>query len=241
MKRLIIILSCCLAVVFLGAMLNQTLDLFDDSIEDTAVDFSQLTYVALGDSITDGRDIYGIFDIDYPMLVRQELGLRGYTNCGISGTTIAHRESVTNGFVDRYNAMPYADIVSVLGGVNDYQTNVPLGTINDTSLTTFYGSVNALAKGLKEKYSNSFVFFMTPYPCSSQWSANNTSRNTLEDYANAIKQVCSKYDILVLDLYHNGNFDYNANSRDGLHPNEKFFATNTAPQIAQFIRDNYNK
>lgn len=241
MKNIIIILCCVLVVVSLGAIVSQTFDFIDSQNEQRTVDFSQLTYVALGDSITQGCDIYGTYKVDYPLFVRQELGLASYKNYGLHSTTIAVRSGFTTSFLERYKTMQSADIVSVLGGVNDYQTNVPLGTIDDTSLTTFYGAVNALAKGLKEKYPNSFVFFMTPYPCSSHWTDKNTSRYTLEDYANAIKQVCAKYDIPVLDLYNYGDFDYDKNSRDGLHPDEKFFVTNTAPQIAQFIRDNYNK
>ena len=86
---------------------------------------------------------------------------------------------------------------------------------------------------------------MTPYKeypyHSNTCDTPNRNGYTLEDYANAINVVCAKYNIPVLDMYNLGNFElemYDTNS-DGIHPSQEFFEKYTAPQIAKFIKENY--
>ena len=53
------------------------------------VDFSELTFVAFGDSITYGADlkIGGRVEKPYPTVVSELLGLKSYENKGVSGAT----------------------------------------------------------------------------------------------------------------------------------------------------------
>ena len=74
------------------------------------------------------------------------------------------------------------------------------------------------------------------------WSDINSQGYNLVDVANAIKEVAAIYNIAVLDLLEEGNFEsimYDSDC-DGIHPNQKFVLEVMAPQIAQFIKNNYN-
>ena len=234
--------------------LNQSQSQNPSSDKTEIIDFSSLTYFAFGDSITYGSDCsHALAQMEnpYPVLVAEELGLKSHTNYGIVASTIATGVVNSNNYTlpSMYDcvvsAKTGADIVSIMGGVNDYNTNVELGTIEDVSTTTFYGSLNAICKVLKSKYPNAFIFFMTPYkeyPYQQKTcDTKNEKGYVLEDYANAIKDVCSIYDIPVLDMYTYGNFDleFSASGSDGIHPSQEFVINYTTPQIVRFIKKNY--
>lgn len=200
------------------------------------VDFSSMTYVALGDSLTYGEDGFtdARMDNPYPELVKNILGLKSVQNCGISGDRVDE-------MYKRVNKMTAgAEIVSFMGGTNDCYQSVPLGTIDDNDMSTFYGRLNLLTKVLLKKYPNAFIFYMTPFKSTrSTLMSGNKNGDTLEDFAKAIKDVCRLHDIPCLDLYNSGKFElemYDEGS-DGIHPSQQFYNEHTAPQIAQFIRE----
>lgn len=212
---------------------------------ETDIDFSDKTYVALGDSITYGLD--GMKDgkrmgFPYPELVKKQLTLKQAINYGISGSTLS-ANSIYNfePMSIRYVEMVDADIISVLGGVNDYLNNVPLGTLTDTGKNTIYGSLNVLCEGLSLKYPSSFIFFMTPFKLINH--STNDLGYSLEDVAKAVKEVCEIYNIPVLDLYNFGLYELEAQNpkSDKLHPSQQFFVEYTSPQISRFIADYYDK
>lgn len=214
-------------------------------IKNEEVDFSILNMVCLGDSITYGYEPYTGKKMQnpYPELVKELLGLNSISNYGIPGDTVGYapdRQIMANRYIEMKDN---TDIISVLGGINDYRYGIiPLGNIDDNTINTIYGAYNVLAQGLTEKYPNSFIFFMTPY----KWAGDKgvcSQGYTLEDMSNVIKEVCAKYDIPVLDLYSNGNLEseFNLSDSDGLHPTQEFLINYTAPQIAEFIKNNYDK
>ena len=250
MKIITIISCCCLVALSVSAIVTGSIAIArnnckNETVSPDNIDFSQLTYVALGDSITYGVDgfskVGNRVKYPYPELVEIELLLQQSVNCGISGSTIASGLNSYYPMAERYVDMPDGDIVSVLGGVNDFWRNIPLGTISDTNTDTFYGALNTLAKGLKSKYPNAFIFFMTPYKYAGL--AVNGNGNTLKQFADAVKEVCVANDLPFLDMYNYGNFEMEMNTEqsDGVHPSQSFFKNHTAPQIAQFIRLYYNK
>lgn len=245
LKIVIVVLACCLAAVLVSAIVFGILYFATRSRDDDATDFSNLTYLALGDSITYGYDSArnGLaMDNPYCKVVEKLLVLKNSINEGISGSTVAA------GFLraemcERYKTMPdNADIVSVMGGVNDYAVGVPLGKADDTDTTTFYGALNALASGLKAKYPNAFIFFMTPLKFRDCENAVGLSGAMLKDYRKAVKDVCAKYDIPVLDTNELADYSKEYNTPgytgDGLHPSQEFMLKTLGPLIAQFIRDN---
>ena len=211
--------------------------------EENNIDFFDLTYVAFGDSITYGADYtraYAQMDNPYPKLVSEELKLLSFRNLGVSGATFVTNDLNRVCMTDNILSFDEnADIISVMLGVNDYACSLPLGTTTDNSNTTIYGSLNLIAKHLTTVYKDSFIFFMTPY----KTTFNGSLSYSLSDVANAVKEVADLYDISVLDMYNLGNYElemYSASS-DGIHPSQDFISRYTAPQIAEFIKQNYNK
>ncbi len=206
--------------------------------QEQQVDFSNLTYVAFGDSITAQRN-----GVTYTEFVSQELSLKDYLVCGYSGYTLCYHYLCPSPLCTKIEEFNYTyDIISLMGGVNDWAASSPLGTINDLSNETVYGALNIIATTLKTKYPNSFVFFMTPYKHIG-WDNLNSAGYNLYAIANAVKEVANKYNIPVLDMFNLGQFElemYNEDS-DGCHPSKDFIQNYTAPQIAQFIKDNYKK
>lgn len=209
--------------------------------------FQNVNYIAFGDSITFGLTpkVGSKLKNPYPELVAETLNFKSVANEGFCGGTIC-RNNLNYVCVTEMvlSSTKKADIISVMLGVNDYANNLPLGDINDKSVETVYGGLNLIAEHLITTQEDAFIFFMTPYkykPDSGYCTDINEAGYTLEDVAIAVKQVAAKYDIAVLDMYNEGQFElemYNANS-DGIHPSQEFIREYTAPQIAEFIRQNY--
>ena len=167
----------------------------------------------IGDSIVAGND----FD-EY---VTSALGLIE-TDYGIGGSTIALKADGTDGrnaLCARYAEMTNdADIIAVSCGTNDFEYAwSPIGDINSTENTTFYGALKTLCEGLLTKYPQKLIFFTTPIKRAQAFESGNGgeytedgvattpfSKNkygkTLMDYADIIKEVCGYYSIPVLDL-----------------------------------------
>lgn len=245
-KNIFLILSTIL-LVSASVKLFSNNDIVENNIINDEIDFSNMTMNCLGDSITWGYDTDNNgnqMKNPYPKLLKEELGLAKVRNYGISGSTLTSVYTNKNPMSLRYKKMmSNADIISVMGGINDYwMSDVELGQNTDTDTTTIYGALNVLTKGLKIKYPNSYIFFMTPYKWGNDMGSNSLGYS-LEDISNAIKEVCSYHNIDVLDMYENGNIeiDFEKESSDLLHPSQEFIQEYTTPQIANYIREHYKK
>jgi lysophospholipase L1-like esterase len=145
----------------------------------------------LGDSITEAA--WGGVT-KYDAIISNKYGM-SLVNYGEGGTRIAYTADRTRAFVERYQEMrDDADIITVFGGTNDYSANVPLGTITSTDNSTFYGALNILCTGLINKYVGKSIGFITPI------QRRGYDVTKMMQYVNAIKEVCAKYSIPVLDL-----------------------------------------
>lgn len=224
----------------------------DNSNEDNSsevVDFTTLSYVAFGDSITYGADYslsYSQMGEPYPELVSNALGLASFTNKAVSGATFCTNTLDRVCMTDRVlSHTDKADIISVMLGVNDFATSLPLGKFGDTTSATIYGSLYLIAEHLTTTQEDAFIFFMTPYKCkigTKTYKDKNNAGYVLADVVTAIKVVASEYNIPVLDMFNEGQYElemYNHGS-DGIHPSQEFIREYTAPQIEEFIRQNYS-
>lgn len=199
----------------------------------------------LGDSITFGycNENGDAMSKPYPSLIQEMFKIPVVRNYGINGSTLADGE---NPMYLRYKDMEEADIISVFGGTNDFgRTQVeisPLGTISDHLGNTVYGALNILCYGLKEKYPQALIFFMTPLRCGGDTIPNKYGY-CLKDVKIAIETVCKKYNIPVLDLYSKGGFEPdNAEflkkyGVDDLHPNQQFIEEILTPKILLFMKE----
>ena len=154
---------------------------------------------------------------------------------GIEGQRIYH-------FTGRYQDMNESDIITVLGGINDYFANTTLGTIDDVSVGTFYGGLNVLARGLKSKFPNSLIVFITPMKAKGESDTSegyNFKGTALKSYIQAIKDVCTAESLPCIDLY---NLDIitwdniNARTYDGLHWEQKTYELVAQVLLNEFIK-----
>ncbi|MGN1317298.1 MAG: SGNH/GDSL hydrolase family protein [Acutalibacteraceae bacterium] len=194
-------------------------------------------WACLGDSITYGYSLANANESRYTTLVSKECGVVSY-NYGFSGSriTAAGDETTTTytrSMVIRYESMiDDADIITVFGGINDANNNLPLGEFGDTDIYTFYGALDTLINGLQSKYAGKPIGFITPL--------NYGENAQHEKYVNAILDICGKYAIPVLDMYHEGLISTRTDAlsalyfADGLHPNELGHQV-MARKIANFL------
>lgn len=203
----------------------------------------------LGDSMTYGTGTTKA----YHQWFRQLCGFSTVVNYGVGGSCIAPKvdtvptwEEGIESFCERYSAMDNdADTVVVLGGVNDWVTGRTLGALTDTGTDTFYGAMKSLCEGLIAKYPTSNIYmFSSPQndyvsrPADSisgtAWAGNTEGYNRkgrkIQDYANAMKEVCAVYGIPFYSLTDNlfwglsgvlgdNNGTSGVYGSDALHPN----------------------
>lgn len=174
----------------------------------------------LGDSFTDNtRDSLGagtFYFTRWYEYAREINNIKTVYNYGFGGTCMSPVVSGKDSFYDRMKTMykehPNVSAVFVLGGTNDYNYNVQLGTINDDTTDTFYGTLNKMCEYLKNEYYHTPTIFCTPImrvspsdgktetiPANEQTNSNG---NTLEEYVNAMIETCRKWSIPCFDAYH---------------------------------------
>ena len=197
----------------------------------------------LGDSITEG---VGVKDQNnrYDNRLAEYLQLAAHNNYSISGSRLAHQRLPSEKprydlcFCGRaYDMDPTADMVIVYGGVNDYiHGDAPFCEMGDTTPATFCGGVYFLMNYLRENYSTKPIIFMTPARCflrkeisdllPSTHAKKTTPGKELLAYVEAIQETAKKFDVAVLDLYHDLGIDphnmedFNTYTTDGLHFND---------------------
>ena len=189
----------------------------------------------LGDSITYGFGIDNPDDI-FPNLIQKKGDLPAVRNYGVCATRIARQKYPSDDpmadrdFCMRCETMDTdADIVCVFGGTNDYgHGDAPIGKTSDKTPDTFCGALNYLIQYLKRNFPNAFIFFITPlHRLNENDSRGDGSKKQpgppLCTYVKAIKDVCAKDDVQVLDLYGDNSGPRNSVAQDytfdGLHPN----------------------
>lgn len=200
-------------------------------------------YKALGDSITRGEDptdsYNPMLNNRYTDIVAKNLGLQAF-NYGVGGSRIAVTAGRSDSMWERRNVGP-SFIYSIMGGTNDYAVSVPMGTENDGDYTHFAYAFDQLVRFYMV---GTYFFVITPIRRENGGVANSVGL-TLEDYVNKEIEICKKYGVPVLDLYHSGllNPDFsswkNSFVPDGIHPNTKGMDI-IANRITSFIKELVN-
>ena len=190
-----------------------------------------LTINFLGDSITEG---HGTTDPEkaFHQIIKEKYGLEFAYNYGIGGTRIARQLVPTRGrtkhdlyFELRAETMDRnADAVVVFGGTNDYgHGDAPLGETESEDIYTFCGAVNSLIGKLEREFPKAEIIFMTPLHRLNETQPTQPDGKILEDYVNAIREICKKRNIPVIDLFEINPLDPRDAELvpDGLHPSDE--------------------
>lgn len=193
--------------------------------------------IFVGDSITAGTNCEGE---TYWEILIDELELGSGEAMATPGSCISSTSDYGNDhepLINRFNDIPEADLITIFMGTNDYGHDTPLGTIDDTTDVSFYGALNVIIPALQAKYPDAKIVFITPihrygFGVNSATgemhtfdSVPNGAGYILEDYVNAIKTVCEKYNVSLIDLYTELELDPSSEEtreyymEDGLHPN----------------------
>lgn len=161
------------------------------------------SWATLGDSITAGATWQG--------LVAAALGMT-ITNFGIGGTKISGPTGDANAMCQdaRIDAIPATvDLITMMGGTNDWAQSVPLGTENSTDPLTFNGALNTYAaKAFSRWPTKRLALATTPYGEIPAWTgragwtspAHNALGLTTNDYAAAIRKACDRLNIHCIDV-----------------------------------------
>lgn len=182
-----------------------------------------LKWGAIGDSVT--------VQTEWQFKVIGSTGLE-YEGFGASGTKISGADTTAMCSDTRINAVATdKDLVTVMGGINDWGASVALGTINSTNNTQFYGALNQMIEKLMTRFPTKRIIVFTPtyadyrdYPGNTSGWADaytNLESLTISDYAEAVRLVCKKYGVPVVDLCGECGWNrFNAPSftSDGVHP-----------------------
>lgn len=177
----------------------------------------------LGDSITEEN---GTASVKYYQHIFGNNYMKAVNIYGYSGRCIQKKNSSdTDCMSIMYTTMTNdADIVTVFGGTNDFHlAEGGLGSIGDLTTTTFYGALDVLIKGLTTKYPTATILFITPLQ---RTAGGSYGDRNIKDYANAVVQMCAKYSIPCLDVFHGGGFNPAIQGTtycdDGLHPKNNY-------------------
>lgn len=206
-----------------------------------------------GDSTTWGADGIGKGDgpaKSWTTHLKSLIGVNDINNVGKKGSRFAITSDRKDSFVERLSKVRVdSNLVIVMGGVNDFNSGVPLGEFGNKDAHTFYGAVETVLTKLINQNPSRYIVFMTPmksnfkhptknYPNSFQKNSQNLNS---VDYVNAIKEVCNAYSVPIIDMYNeSGISPFNEAqqkmySPDGLHYNEEGYKR-LAKRIAAGLR-----
>jgi lysophospholipase L1-like esterase len=185
--------------------------------------FNGKKYSSLGDSVDANGQTQNKLVTDFQ--------IAEHTNIAVSGATMS---SGANSIIDQIpnivGSIPNREpaLITVGGGTNDFGKNVPLGDIDSTDTTTFYGGVRHIAETLKDIHRFNEIYFLSPTIRAYSGTGSQPSGMvndiglSLYDYVDAIEKVGALYGIYVVnlvDLWPVNMTNLSDFSGDGLHPN----------------------
>ncbi|WP_162875953.1 SGNH/GDSL hydrolase family protein [Bacillus anthracis] len=187
----------------------------------------------LGDSLS---ALTGHASKPYHSWIGDWLGAK-INNYGISGSTVGNKYDPMS---ERYLVMdPFADVILVYGGTNDFGRDQPLGTMADRTNETFYGAMHVLLSGLYKKYPGKKIGFVSMHHFGTDFFKEiNSLGLTKLDYVKATREVCEYYSIPLLDLYRSGGFNFDISEQKTLYSVDSLhFNNNGHERLAKLVYD----
>lgn len=186
------------------------------------------TWATLGDSLTAANN--------WQAATAAALGLT-VTVFGIGGTKVSGPAGDANAMCQdtRINAIPTTvDLITMMGGTNDWAQNVALGAEDSTDPLTFNGALNTFAaKAFARWPGKRIALATTPYGQIPAWEsrqgwtspAKNSLGLTTNDYAEAVRKACRRLNLPCIDVALNGGWGASnivtamgGSTTDNLHP-----------------------
>lgn len=192
------------------------------------------TWRSYGDSITALGGVSG-----WVPLVATDQGM-SVTNRGQSGWII-NGTGAGNGIAELLTVIDNpvgVQVITFTGGSNHLGTT-NLGSINDNTLATVYGSLNLVAKWCITN--NAKLIFLTPIQYATDRNTGNTKSDGVKYARQAILDVALKYSVSVLDWYAISGITLETATKyttDGLHPNvegHRIMASHLSKYISNLV------
>lgn len=198
--------------------------------------FAGKKMTCVGDSITAGSGTTKT----YWSIIDDTLQPLSMTGMGVGGSCVSATSDYgtsNSPLIKRYTSIPDSDLITIYMGTNDYGHETPMGTIEDTEDVSFYGALNVIIPGIQQTHPDAQLVWITPTHrygfgtsklLGSKFTYDylpNGRGYSLGDYVNAIKDVCEKYSVPVIDLFALSGMDPSLSEvrstymPDGLHPN----------------------
>ena len=198
--------------------------------------FAGMKITCIGDSITAGSGTTKT----YWSFLNEILAPESVTGMGVAGSCVSATSDYGTGnspLISRYTSIPESDIITIYMGTNDYGHETPMGTISDKEDISFYGALNVIIPEIQKAHPNAKLVWITPTHrygfgtskiSGTQFTYDylpNGRGYSLNDYVDAIKDVCKKYSVPVIDLFNLSGMDPSLSEvrtqymPDGLHPN----------------------
>ncbi len=122
------------------------------------------------------------------------------------------------------NGVPNADLITVMGGVNDF-SRVNLDDISSRDLETFTGALRHIIENLIEAYPDKQIVIFSPTRSGTgAVEAKNPFGNTKFDYEDRIVELADIYGVKAVRIYSVDELDMRSNfdliAKDNVHPNK---------------------
>lgn len=194
------------------------------------------SFTCIGDSITAGASTTKTY-WEYLEEILNPLSMKAM---GVSGSCVSAKSDYgtsNSPLINRYTSIPDSDVITIYMGTNDYGHETPLGTIEDKGDISFYGALNTIIPGILAAHPNSRLIWITPTHRYGRGTSGilgtaftydyipNGRGHCLKDYVDAIKAVCERHSVPVIDLFNISGIDPSVSEMrsqympDGLHPN----------------------
>ncbi|MCW1517828.1 SGNH/GDSL hydrolase family protein [Acinetobacter baumannii] len=186
-------------------------------------------WLAVGDSITVGLNATKSYaDV---LAERYSATLTKHATSGAWISAGTGTIAIPNILSQTYTSLPDSanfDFITIAAGTNDRinGTDGNLGVFDDRTTSTFYGALHTLIAGLKTKYPNARMLFMSQTPRSGL-RTNPSTPTDLDKKFKAITEVCDYYAVPVFaghkcfDFHPDDNATFKSTYMpDGLHPSD---------------------
>ncbi|EPB8168489.1 SGNH/GDSL hydrolase family protein [Clostridium perfringens] len=197
-----------------------------------------------GDSICQGLVNNG----GYAKILKDQTGCKIENRAIGGGTLSANGKGYHEICNDIANMSDDANMVILEGGINDYFQAIELGEMkplndftSEVDKTTVLGGLESIFRTCIDKWLGVPIIFVIVHPVSNTRFTINSKGYSFQMLADAIKKMCSKYSIALVDLLNeSGGFNcniekiakrYTINEGDGIHPNEEGYEIYYNPQI----------
>lgn len=212
--------------------------------------YEGVVWVCVGDSMTEANSTAAKHYFDY---IAEELGFTTI-NKGVGGTGYAADRANSRAFYQRIpNITEPFDVLTIFGSVNDLSVigtgsgQMPLGTYDDSGLTTVAGYINAAIDAFYTLAPFKKIGIISQPP--SVGSANNGHLlgTNAQSYNDLLEQICKNRGIPFLNIFNCSGLRpwdadyreeyYNEDGRQdsGVHPNSKG-QKQLSTKIREFIK-----